>query len=178
MGGASWRGRGAHSRPSLTALLLLLTAARRRCRRQPGGRRAEPVQPALPPVPQEPGDDHAGSCQHGGRGDRGVQVWQARWGVRCAVLCRAVPLLCWGGALVCFFSGTLPWSIPITTPLLLPAADRHHRHRHCADASACRHFSDLFDQALTWEFVSWLKSVSPLPVLLKASGAAADLGGI
>ena len=33
----------------------------------------------------------------------------------------------------------------------------------------CRHFSNLFDQALTWEFVSWLKSVSPLPVLLKAS---------
>lgn len=31
----------------------------------------------------------------------------------------------------------------------------------------CRHFSDLFDQRLTWEFLPWLKKASRLPVLLK-----------
>ncbi|KAL4451168.1 hypothetical protein ABPG77_009240 [Micractinium sp. CCAP 211/92] len=30
-----------------------------------------------------------------------------------------------------------------------------------------RHFSDLFDQQLTWEFLPWLKQASPLPVVLK-----------
>ncbi|KAL4422891.1 hypothetical protein ABPG75_009088 [Micractinium tetrahymenae] len=30
-----------------------------------------------------------------------------------------------------------------------------------------RHFSDLFDQQLTWDFIPWLKQASPLPVLLK-----------
>lgn len=30
-----------------------------------------------------------------------------------------------------------------------------------------RHFSDLFDQQLTWEFLPWLKKNTRLPVLLK-----------
>lgn len=37
--------------------------------------------------------------------------------------------------------------------------------------AARRHFSDLFDQALTWEFLPWLKANTRLPVLLKARGA-------
>ncbi|PSC71251.1 glycolate oxidase [Micractinium conductrix] len=37
-----------------------------------------------------------------------------------------------------------------------------------------RHFSDLFDQQLTWEFLPWLKKKSPLPVLLKGILAPDD----
>lgn len=44
-----------------------------------------------------------------------------------------------------------------------------------------RHFSDLFDQRLDWGAIAWLKSISPLPLLIKArrhAAAAADAAGM
>ena len=62
----------------------------------------------------------------------------------------------------------LGWAAARSASTWRPALSRLITTAAAADA-ACRHFSNLFDQALTWEFVAWLKSVSPLPVLLKAS---------
>lgn len=48
-------------------------------------------------------------------------------------------------------------------PCALQRSTSDRRHR----PPARRHFSDLFDQRLTWEFLPWLKQASKLPVLLK-----------
>lgn len=37
-----------------------------------------------------------------------------------------------------------------------------------------KHFSDLFDQAVCWDTIAWLKSIAPLPLLIKGVLAPDD----
>ena len=66
------------------------------------------------------------------------------------------------------------------TPTSQPKPPRRPQILLCSRCyhAAPRHFSNLFDQALTWECIPWLKSISPLPVIVKASGSGGGAGGV
>jgi (S)-2-hydroxy-acid oxidase len=45
---------------------------------------------------------------------------------------------------------------------------------HSSGSKFGKHFSDLFDQAVCWDTIAWLKSISPLPLLIKGVLAPDD----